>query len=211
MKLSFFLISFCLIFLISCDLIPSRYPGKRQGDPAAPIMIEMHGDLLCPACAEAWPTMKEVLVHYGDKVVFYFHTFPLPYHTASFHVSQASNVIVKLSNNTLTYFWRYLDDLYIQSLQQQYWNDKIATLTDTEVVDEIAKYISSNYPFSYTDVINGMQDENINMDTRVAWKFACARGIYGTPMFYINGMLCSDIGSGSTLQDWEKLIDGLLA
>ncbi|KAJ6252488.1 hypothetical protein M0813_14166 [Anaeramoeba flamelloides] len=185
------------------------YEGKRLGPPSAIIMIEMYGDLLCPDCATAWPVVKQVLSEYSKDVVFYFHTFPLPYHTASFHVSQATNVMVNLTNGDLTYFWRYLDDLYLHNVQQNYWNNKIADSTDNEVVDSICKFISDNYPYDYQKLLDGMSNPNRDWDTRVAWKFACAHGVYGTPTFWINGMVTS-LGTTSTFEDWKGVIDPLI-
>lgn len=45
----FFLLSAFLAALASAQVpIPSRYDGFARGDPAAPLLWEIFGDLLCP-------------------------------------------------------------------------------------------------------------------------------------------------------------------
>lgn len=62
--------------------LPNTYDGFAIGDVAAPVMLEGFLDLLCPDCAQAWPTLKQVASHYGpSKLRFLMHVFPLPYHT----------------------------------------------------------------------------------------------------------------------------------
>ena len=34
--------------------------------------------MLCPDCAGDWPVLTQLRAHYGDKISFILHTFPLP-------------------------------------------------------------------------------------------------------------------------------------
>ena len=56
---------------------------------------------------------------------------------------------------------------------------------------------------------NGFIDSLIDHRSRYAWKYACSRGITGTPQFLINGVQVPD-ASGFNPQEWKKFLDDLL-
>jgi hypothetical protein len=35
----------------------------------------------------------------------------------------------------------------------------------------------------------GLRDYNLNVATRVSWKYGCSRGVYGTPTYHVNGVV----------------------
>ena len=39
--------------------IPKTYPGYKQGNADAPVVLEAFLDFQCPFCAAAWPTCME--------------------------------------------------------------------------------------------------------------------------------------------------------
>lgn len=45
---------------------------------------------------------------------------------------------------------------------------------------------------------------------RINWKYATTRGVYGTPMFFVNGVYVTDDASW-TLQQWQSVINPLLS
>lgn len=51
---------------------------------------------------------------------------------------------------------------------------------------------------------------DLNMNTRVSWKYATTRGVSGTPTFFVNDINVP-ADSTWTLQEWTALIDPLLA
>ena len=53
-------------------------------------------------------------------------------------------------------------------------------------------------------------DDKVVMEAQYAWKYGCSRGVSGTPLFMINGVLDPNAGSYS-VNDWEKVIDKLMA
>jgi len=46
-------------------------------------------------------------------------------------------------------------------------------------------------------------------DARINYKYATARGVYGTPEWYINGVFVTD-QSDWTYNDWSQIIEALL-
>lgn len=47
--------------------------------------------------------------------------------------------------------------------------------------------------------------------TRFSFKYACLRSVYGTPTFLINQLMVNDLSADSTVADWSKHLDPLLA
>ena len=66
---------------VAQEPIPRTYDGYRLGSTDAPLLLEAFYDLMCPDSAASWPTVQEVMTHYGpDKLQFILHRFPLPHH-----------------------------------------------------------------------------------------------------------------------------------
>jgi hypothetical protein len=54
-----------------------------------------------------------------------------------------------------------------------------------------------------------MASPTINMETRVSWKYACSRGVLGTPTYLVNGVqVQADPDWG--LAQWRQMLDPLL-
>lgn len=57
-----------------------------SADPAigpedAAIVVREYSDFQCPACAAAYPVVKDIIEEYGDQIRFEYNDFPLPQHT----------------------------------------------------------------------------------------------------------------------------------
>ncbi|MDO8488241.1 MAG: thioredoxin domain-containing protein [bacterium] len=62
------------------DPIPKKISlgnAPINGDPGAAVTLIEYSDFQCPYCAQAFPTIKQILDEYGDKVVFAYKHFPL--------------------------------------------------------------------------------------------------------------------------------------
>ena len=55
-----------------------------------------------------------------------------------------------------------------------------------------------------------VSNEDIDEATRLAWKYACTRGVYGTPMFTVNDVFVQ-AQADWTLEQWIDLIKPLLS
>ena len=54
--------------------------GERdhaQGPADAPVTLVEYGDYECPYCGMAYPSVKQVQAHFGDRLRFVFRNFPL--------------------------------------------------------------------------------------------------------------------------------------
>jgi len=99
-------------------------------------------------------------------------------------------------------------DVYFKN-QDSFTNDATKNQTPDQVIASLAK-LAVPLGISNQNFINGMaygSDQDAN--GRIAWKYACTRGVYGTPIFYVNGLFVTD-DSSWTFTQWKNLIDGLL-
>ncbi|HZJ18170.1 MAG TPA: thioredoxin domain-containing protein [Patescibacteria group bacterium] len=50
------------------------------GSSSAKVILTEFADFQCPACADNYPAVKQVLATYGEKILFVYRNFPLPQH-----------------------------------------------------------------------------------------------------------------------------------
>eukprot|EP01098_Paradermamoeba_levis_P006149 TRINITY_DN2553_c0_g1_i1.p1 TRINITY_DN2553_c0_g1~~TRINITY_DN2553_c0_g1_i1.p1 ORF type:complete len:225 (+),score=50.15 TRINITY_DN2553_c0_g1_i1:108-782(+) len=185
--------------------IPVTYDGHRLGNLSAQVTVEAFFDFLCPDSKAAWPIVQQVLSHYGpEKVQLILHVFPLPYHRNAFLAAQAGEVVSGVIGVEM--FWKWTNLIFAN--QNSFFNSPTANLSSNQVIDKMGSLVSSNLPISKSDFIQGMQSDDLNELARVSWKFAASKGIYGTPMFWVNGILTSADESW-TYQNWLDLLDPL--
>jgi len=198
-----------LVTLVRAQVpIPNRPDGYGLSGPAsAPIVFEAFFDLLCPDSKESWPVMQQMMSHYADQLHFRLHTFPLPYHTWSFVANQAAHVVFQQTNN-VSAVADWTTQVFIN--QNSFSNDATSKLTRLQVLNAFASLSESKSILPSSTMLAGLQDPNLDWDTRVSWKYACSRTLSGTPTFLINGVAVEGSPSWS-LSDWQSVIDPLLA
>ncbi|CAF3403679.1 unnamed protein product [Rotaria sp. Silwood1] len=189
--------------------IPSRPDGYGVGGPAdAHVVVEMFFDPLCPGCKASWPTVLQLIQAYATRIHVRIHTFPLPYHTNSFVASQGLHVVANVTNRNLDAIFQYVTKVFEN--QQMWYNDATKSMTMPQVIDSLATYIDKIGLISKDKFLAGMASDDINDETRISWKYACSRGVVGTPTFLINGVTIS-ANSAWSLDDWKSVIDPILA
>lgn len=157
--------------------LPNLPDGWRLGT-SGPV-VEVFLDLLCSDCQGDWPTMKALVAHYGNKISFIMHNFPLPYHTWGFRCSQGAHVIGSLNTthrdqavfDFANVIFQFQDDFFDPSLNQTYVDHHIADLASTHL------------GYSYADVAAGLADDNLNEAARISWKYSTSRYSTGTPHY----------------------------
>lgn len=60
--------------------VEDNSPDPSKGEETAAVVIKEYSDFQCPACAAAYPVVKDLLEEYGDKVQFFYNDYPLPQH-----------------------------------------------------------------------------------------------------------------------------------
>lgn len=142
--------------------LPNLPDGFRTG--ASGPVVDVFMDMLCPDCAGDWPTMGALRAHYGSKISFILHTFPLPYHTFAFRAAQGAHVIASLNaTRPAEAVYDYATMMFAN--QGDFYG---ADLNQTWVDNHIAQLASSTLGYSVSDVAAGLADGNLNEDTRIS-------------------------------------------
>ena len=91
--------------------------GRRFGDHAVDVQIEVFLDAQCPYSAKAWPTIEQVLAHYGPQNVgLSVYMMVLSNHRQSWDVTLG---LYGLAGNDDERFFGFLSYLY--SLACPHW------------------------------------------------------------------------------------------
>ncbi|XP_075484587.1 uncharacterized protein LOC142524468 [Primulina tabacum] len=179
--------------------------GKRQG-PEKSIHVEAFFDPVCPDSRDSWPDLKKVVQYYGSRVTLVVHTFPLPYHDNSFASSRALHIVNKLN---ATAIYNLLEAFFDH--QERFYGASTFNMSRASVVDDIVMFVTDELGASFHSAIkSGFTDSKTDHATRVAFKYGCLRGVYGTPFFFINGFPVPDAGSPLNYGKWRKIIDPLV-
>eukprot|EP00128_Syssomonas_multiformis_P010911 Colp12_sorted_trinity150504_noHs@5050 len=180
--------------------IPSRPPGLTySGKADAPIQLDAFLDLLCPDSKAAWPTLKALATSYGNETFrLNVHLFPLPYHHNAFIATRAAFALVKSQSPKL---FDYIDTVFDK--QDQYADSTTEHKTETEIEEEIVSLAG----LPANTKLRTQYD--VEMATRIAWKYACTRGVAGTPWFFVNGVAVAG-ESTWTVANWRTVLDPLV-
>eukprot|EP01006_Ploeotia_vitrea_P039578 TRINITY_DN66360_c3_g1_i1.p2 TRINITY_DN66360_c3_g1~~TRINITY_DN66360_c3_g1_i1.p2 ORF type:complete len:221 (+),score=102.86 TRINITY_DN66360_c3_g1_i1:1-663(+) len=186
--------------------VPPRALGWAMGQAGAKVTIDAYIDLMCPDTAAAWPALHNVTKHYsGSDVNVVLHLFPLPYHHNSFYANQG--VHVQSANGQDVFQW--VATMLTPAVQLTFGNAQTAQQTSQQVIANMGA-VSEKYGLATQEqFIAGIGDRTLNLNTREEWKYGCSRGITGTPLFHINGVLYSG-DTPETLAQWTDVLDPLL-
>src|SRR5512134_2720243 len=71
--------------------IPVTSTDHFQGPESAPLTLVEYGDYECPYCGRAYPIIKRVQAHFGERLRFVFRNFPLTeIHPHALHAAVAA-------------------------------------------------------------------------------------------------------------------------
>lgn len=88
--------------------ILAKADGPARGPANAPVTIVEFGDLECPSCKQAQPTVEKLLVD-NPSARFVFQNFPLPQHPWAFKAASYGDCIARLSPDA---FWKFARTTY---------------------------------------------------------------------------------------------------
>ncbi|CAL5383412.1 unnamed protein product [Camellia sinensis] len=189
--------------------IPARLDGfvyKNGSFSVDSIVIEAFFDPVCPDSRDAWPPLKQILHHYGDRLSLIVHPFALPYHDNAFVSSRALHIVNKLKISA-TYD---LLELFFKH-QEEFYNQPTFNMSKASIVSRIVNMATEAAGNSYYSAIAaGFTDRNTDLMTRVSFKYGCSRGVFGTPIFFVNGFPLPNGGSAIDYKTWRSIIDPLV-
>ena len=139
-----------------------------QGDTNAPVTLVEYGDYQCPHCRVAYPLVKRLEHHFGEKLRFVFRNFPLtqihPFAEPAAEVAEFANAQGK--------FWEMHDKLY----------ENQGRLGEALYVD-----LAEKLKLSTTALHQALQQKTFEARVRADFKGGVRSGVNGTPTFFING------------------------
>jgi protein-disulfide isomerase len=88
--------------------IPVGERDHAQGPADAPVTLVEYGDYECPYCGMAYPIVKHVQAHFGDRLRFVFRNFPLgDLHPHAQHAAEAAEAAAAQGK-----FWEMHDRIF---------------------------------------------------------------------------------------------------
>jgi protein-disulfide isomerase len=138
-----------------------------QGSATAPITLVEYGDYQCPSCGDAFPIIKKLQKHFGDKLCFVFRNFPLDMHPYAEQAAETAEFAA--SHNK---FWEMHDLLFHHQ----------RNLSD----HSLAK-LATQLNLSSDDLTKALEEGTYTKHIKADLEGGIRSGVTGTPMFYING------------------------
>ncbi|HTS05537.1 MAG TPA: thioredoxin domain-containing protein [Candidatus Eisenbacteria bacterium] len=148
--------------------------GPSKGPKDAPVTIVEFGDLQCPACKAAQPTI-ESLVASEPNARFVFQNFPLEMHNWAMRGAEYADCVGRASNEA---FWKFVSKTY------EHQSD-----ITKENVDEKLKGIAEESGVKGTDIAACADKPETKAHVDASIKLGKEKDIdvTGTPTVFING------------------------
>ena len=139
-----------------------------QGPATAPVTLVEYGDYECPYCGAAYPIVKRLQEHLGDRLRFVFRNFPLTtVHPHAEHAAEAAEAAGAQGK-----FWEMHDYLY----------EHQDALADQNLL-EYAATVGLDVERFIREMEGGVHTDRVRAD----FMSGVRSGVNGTPTFYING------------------------
>lgn len=161
---------------------PSRGPEN------APVEIIEFSDFQCPFCLNAFPTVKQILSTYGDRIHFVYRHYPLANHPRARPAAEAAQCADEQGQ-----FWAFHDRLF---------GDQ-SRLSDADFKGHAAELGLDATQFN-TCYDSHKYGADVDADIRAGNE----AGVSGTPAFYINGRMLT---GAQPYEAFKRIIDEELA
>jgi protein-disulfide isomerase len=139
-----------------------------QGDPAAPCTLVEYGDYQCPSCGQAYPMVKKLQRHFGERLALVFRNFPLtqihPWAEPAAEVAEFAAEHGK--------FWQMHDQLFENQ---------------SHLSNALFLELAENLDLSPTELQAAVAGRTYRDQVRQEVSGGIRSGVNGTPTFFING------------------------
>jgi protein-disulfide isomerase len=163
---------------IAADGRPAR------GSASAPVEIIEFSDFQCPYCLRAYPTVKQIIATYGDRVRLVYRHYPLPNHPNARPAAEASACAAEQGK-----FWEYHDQLFEHQAQ----------LTDADLKQYAAAVRLDTAKFDEC-----FSSRRYGKDIDADMEAGRSAGVSGTPGFFVNGR---PIDGAQPFEAFKTIID----
>jgi protein-disulfide isomerase len=158
--------------------------GKRdhiQGPSSAVVTLVEYGDYQCPFCGDAYPIIKSLQTHFGDRLQFVFRNFPL----ARIHRYAQGAAEAAEATDAQGKFWEMHD--YLFEHQDALDVESLMRAAGALGLDQV-KFGHEVTEHAYADRVQQDIDSGIES------------GVTGTPTTFVNGVRNDDDDDFETLK-----------
>lgn len=169
-----------------------RDESHMTGAKEAKVTLVEFGDFQCPACAQAYPVLKEVKAAYPD-LNFVFRHFPI----STIHPNADSAAMAAEAAGEQGKFWEMHDKLYEKQTQWASNLNPVSKFKDyaQELGLDVGRFESKLTDSTLRDrVAQDKGDSN-------------ALGVSSTPTFFLNGQ---KLGGNPSFEEFKQLIEAEL-
>jgi protein-disulfide isomerase len=149
-------------------VIPVGKDDHVQGPEDAPVTLVEYGDYQCPGCGAAYPMVKAIQKHLGEKLRFVFRNMPLneihPNAEMAAEAAEAAGAQGK--------FWEMHDALYEHQDQ-----------LGPDLASALAKRLHLDVTRFEQDLVSRRFRDHVKRD----FTGGVRSGVNGTPTFFIDG------------------------
>jgi protein-disulfide isomerase len=160
--------------------VPVTANDHTEGPATAPATLVEYGDYQCPSCGDAFPLIKKLQKHFGEKLRFVFRNFPLEMHPYAEHAAETAEFAAAHDK-----FWEMHDLLFKHQ----------ANLTDGSLLK-----LAGQLKLSDADLTGALEKGTYAARVKHDLDGGLRSGVSGTPMFYLNGVLYDDEYDYDTLR-----------
>ncbi len=153
------------------------------GPENAAITLVEFSDFMCPFCKRVEPTIDQIMKNYAGKVRKVWRHYPLPFHTGSDHISEASECAHEQGK-----FWEYHGKLF----------ETLGAHDDAALL-QIADQLKLDHSKFQQCLTSGKYKELVKQDTAKGSEV----GVNGTPAIFVNGQLVS---GAQPYESFDKII-----
>ncbi len=148
--------------------VPVSSDDHIQGNTNAPITLVEYGDYECPYCGMAYPIVKQIQKHFGERLRFVFRNFPIP----ESHPHAGIAAMTAEFAATKDQFWQMHDLLY-----ENQDNLELSALID----------YATSLNLSGKELQTAIENETFVKKIEDDFMGGVRSGVNGTPSFFING------------------------
>ncbi len=159
------------------------------------VTLVEYGDFQCPACAQYYPVVEQVVDKYSKDITFQFRHNPLvSIHPNAFAASRAAEAAGKQGK-----FWEMYDKLFANQ------NDWATASSPTSFFETYAKQLGLNLDQYKQDFKSTAVNDAVQADLAEGKKL----GVKATPTFVLNGKVITN--PGANLDAFSEVIDKAIA
>ncbi len=166
--------------------------SHTKGNAAASVSLVEYSDFQCPACAQFYPVVNEIMDQYGDRIAFEYKHFPL----ISIHPNAMGAAKAAEAAGQQGKFFEMHDKLFEN---QSVWSN---SANPTAFFLTYAEELSLDVELFKRHLKSAMIENSIEDSFNAARDL----GLSGTPTFYLNGTQMEF----STFADFRSQIEAAL-